>query len=80
MRQVMNLRSALGLMGPEGRTVRSHRVAEDGDEPGSCETPREHTAGKPERYRTVAEFAESDEGTGPLWIRSGSNSAARSAS
>ncbi|MFI6084575.1 hypothetical protein ACIBBB_26985 [Streptomyces sp. NPDC051217] len=74
------LRSALSLMGPEGRTVQSHCVVEDGDEPGSCETPRERTAGKPERYWAVAEFAGSGDGTGPLLLRSGSNSAARSAS
>ncbi|WP_189106352.1 hypothetical protein [Streptomyces camponoticapitis] len=74
------LRSVLSLMAPEGRTVQSHCVVEDGDEPGSCETPRERTAGKPERYWAVTEFAGSGDGTGPLLLRSGSNSAARSAS
>ncbi|MFD3525024.1 hypothetical protein [Streptomyces sp. NPDC058653] len=73
------LRSVLSLMGPEGRTVGTHCVVEDGDEPGSCETPRERTAGKPERYWAVAEFAGSDGGTGPLLLRSGSNSPAPSA-
>lgn len=74
------LRSALSLMGPGGRTVQSHCVVEDGDEPGSCETPRERSAGKPARYWAVAEFAGSAEGAGPLMLRSGSNSAAPSAS
>ncbi|MFC8829401.1 hypothetical protein ACFT9I_29105 [Streptomyces sp. NPDC057137] len=74
------LRSVLSLMGPGGRTVQSHCAVEDGDEPGSCETPRERTAGKPARYWAVAEFAGSADGTGPLLLRSGSNSAAPSAS
>lgn len=74
------LRSALSLMGPGGRTVQSHCAVEGGDEPGSCETPRERTAGKPARYWAVAEFAGSADGTGPLLLRSGSNSAAPSAS
>ncbi|MEU0528093.1 hypothetical protein [Streptomyces niveus] len=73
------LRSVLSLMGPGGRTVQSHCAVEDGDEPGSCETPRERTAGKPARYWAVAEFAGSADGTGPLLLRSGSNSAAPSA-
>ncbi|MET4927264.1 hypothetical protein P3L51_33735 [Streptomyces sp. PSRA5] len=74
------LRSVLSLMGPGGRTVQSHCAVEDGDEPGSCETPRERTVGKPARYWAVAEFAGSADGTGPLLLRSGSNSAAPSAS
>ncbi|WP_329033931.1 hypothetical protein OIE71_16585 [Streptomyces sp. NBC_01725] len=73
------LSSVLSLMGPGGRTVQSHCAVEDGDEPGSCETPRERTAGKPARYWAVAEFAGSADGTGPLLLRSGSNSAAPSA-
>ncbi|MCI3226069.1 hypothetical protein [Streptomyces sp. NP-1717] len=73
------LSSVLSLMGPGGRTVQSHCPVEDGDEPGSCETPRERTAGKPARYRAVAEFAGSADGTGPLLLRSGSNSTATSA-
>lgn len=74
------LRSVLSLMGPGGRTVQSHCTVRDGAEPGSCETPRERTAGKPARYWAVAEFAGSADGTGPLLLRSGSNSAAPSAS
>ncbi|MFD3923196.1 hypothetical protein [Streptomyces sp. NPDC058595] len=73
------LSSVLSLMGPGGRTVQSHCPVEDGDEPGSCETPRERTAGKPARYWAVAEFAGSADGTGPLLLRSGSNSTAPSA-
>ncbi|MEV8404300.1 hypothetical protein AB0R12_00450 [Streptomyces niveus] len=74
------LRSVLSLMGPGGRTVQSHCAVRDGAEPGSCETPRERSAGKPARYWAVAEFAGSADGTGPLLLRSGSNSAAPSAS
>lgn len=73
------LSSVLSLMGPGGRTVQSHCAVEDGDEPGSCETPRERTAGKPAGYWAVAEFAGSADGTGPLLLRSGSNSAVPSA-
>lgn len=68
--------SALSLMGPGGRTVQSHCMVEDSDEPGSCETPHERSAGKTARYWAVAEFAGSAEGTGPLLLRSGVNSAA----
>ncbi|MFF5086474.1 hypothetical protein [Streptomyces niveus] len=74
------LRSVLSLMGPGGRTVQSHCAVRDGGEPGSCETPRERSAGKPARYWAVAEFAGSADGSGPLLLRSGSNSAAPSAS
>lgn len=74
------LSSVLSLMGPGGRTVQSHCAVEGGDEPGSCETPRERTAGKPAGYWAVAEFAGSADGSGPLLLRSGSNSAATSAS
>ncbi|WP_405615513.1 hypothetical protein [Streptomyces sp. NBC_01508] len=74
------LTSVLSLMGPGGRTTQSHCAVDGGDEPGSCETPRERTAGKPARYWAVAEFAGSADGTGPLLLRSGSNSAAPSAS
>ncbi|WP_405797174.1 hypothetical protein [Streptomyces sp. NBC_01506] len=70
------LSSVLSLMGPGGRTVESHCTVEDGDERGSCETPHERTAGKPARYWAIAEFAGSADGTGPLLLRSGSNSAA----
>jgi hypothetical protein len=45
------------------------------DDPGECETPREHTAGDPGAYSAVAEFARSTEG--PLLLRSGSNSGRR---
>lgn len=74
------LSSVLSLMGPGGRTVQSHCAVEGGDEPGSCETPRERTEGKTARYWAVAEFAGSADGTGPLLLRSGSNSAAPSVS
>ncbi|MET9557867.1 hypothetical protein [Streptomyces sp. NPDC006645] len=74
------LRSVLSLMGPGGRTVQSHCTVRGGDEPGSCETPRERNRGKPTRYWAVAEFAGSADGTGPLLLRSGSNSPAPSVS
>jgi hypothetical protein len=67
------LRSVLSMMGPGGRTVRMHCVVGAEDEPGACETPRERTRGEMGAYTAVAEFAAPD-GSGPLLLRSGSNS------
>ncbi|MEU6481250.1 hypothetical protein ABZ858_31150 [Streptomyces sp. NPDC047017] len=69
------LDAALTLMGPGDRTVRTHCALDGDDEPGMCETPREHTRGAPADYTAVAEFA-GRAGHGPLLLRSGSNSPA----
>ncbi|MFG3304822.1 hypothetical protein [Streptomyces wuyuanensis] len=69
------LMSVLTLMGPGGRTVRTHCEAEPGDEPAVCETPREKGRGEAGDYSAIAEFARSAEvGDGPLLLRAGSNS------
>ncbi|KAA0933686.1 hypothetical protein [Streptomyces apricus] len=68
------LTSALTLMGPGGGTVRTHCAVDADDEPGTCETPRERTAGEVSAYTAVAEFAA--DADGPLLLRSGSNSLA----
>lgn len=68
------LSSALSMMAPGGRTVRMHCVVGAEDEPGACETPRERTRGETGAYSAVAEFAAPD-GSGPLLLRAGSNSA-----
>ncbi|MFF2716469.1 hypothetical protein [Streptomyces sp. NPDC058011] len=70
------LRSVLTLMGPGGRTVELHCVLAADDEPGSCETPRSRSAGGPDAYAAVAEYA----GAGPveeapLLLRAGSHRA-----
>ncbi|MEU0160050.1 hypothetical protein ABZ154_14725 [Streptomyces sp. NPDC006261] len=70
------LRSVLTLMGPGGRTVELHCVLAAHDEPGSCETPRSASAGGPDAYAAVAEYA----GAGPveeapLLLRAGSHRA-----
>ncbi|MFJ9636836.1 hypothetical protein [Streptomyces sp. NPDC101178] len=70
------LRSVLTLMGPGGRTVELHCVLAADDEPGSCETPRSASAGDPDDYAAVAEYA----GAGPveeapLLLRAGSHRA-----
>lgn len=78
------LTSVLSLMGPRGRTVQLRCAVGAEDEPGVCETPREHTAGGPGAYTAVAEFAAAARdgaeaqgaGQGPLLLRSGSNSGA----
>ncbi|MEU7281281.1 hypothetical protein AB0A69_21270 [Streptomyces sp. NPDC045431] len=74
--------AVLALMGPGGRTVRTHCAVAADDEPGACETPREPRRGKPGEYAAVAEFAGiGDAETSPLLLRSGSavaNSPARS--
>jgi hypothetical protein len=73
------LDSVLSLMGPGGRTVQMKcRVGAD-DEPGMCETPREHNRRAPNAYTAVAEFA-SGPGNAPLLLRSGSNSGASTGS
>jgi hypothetical protein len=69
------LASVLTLMAPGGRTVQTNCVVAAGDEPGTCETPREPSRGAASAYSAVAEFA-AHGGTedGPLLLRSGSNS------
>ncbi len=56
-----------------------HCVVEAEDEPALCETPRERTRGEQAGYTAVAEFAGRG-GSGPLLLRSGSNSSAPTAS
>ncbi|MFD8193345.1 hypothetical protein [Streptomyces wuyuanensis] len=69
------LMSLLTLMGPGGRTVRTHCAAEPGEGPAVCETPREKARGEAGEYSAIAEFARSAEvGDGPLLLRAGSNS------
>ncbi|MGR4881735.1 hypothetical protein ACIPUC_20330 [Streptomyces sp. LARHCF249] len=67
------LDAVLTVMGPAGRTVQIRCSIGPGDEPGLCETPKEDSAGEPESYSAVAEFAVPDE-EGRLLLRSGSNS------
>lgn len=67
------LEAVLTVMGPAGRTVQIRCTVGAGDEPGLCETPREPSAGGPDTYSAVAEFAVPDE-EGALLLRSGSNS------
>ncbi|WP_411103704.1 hypothetical protein [Streptomyces sp. cmx-4-9] len=69
------LEAVLTLMGPAGRTVQIRCAVGAGDEPGLCETPREVSAGAPDNYSAVAEFAVPDD-EGALLLRSGSNSPA----
>ncbi|WP_405679490.1 hypothetical protein OG239_22025 [Streptomyces sp. NBC_00868] len=69
------LEVVLAVMGPAGRTVQIRCTVGEGDEPGLCETPKEDSAGAPESYSAVAEFAVPDD-EGRLLLRSGSNSAA----
>ncbi|EDY56452.1 MULTISPECIES: hypothetical protein [Streptomyces] len=66
------LDAALSFMGPGVRTVQLHCAVGAGDEPDSCETPRERTQGAPVDYTAVAEFAR--RGSGPLLLRTASNS------
>lgn len=67
------LDAVLTVMGPAGRTVQIRCAVGAGDEPGLCETPKEDSAGEPDSYSAVAEFAiPGDEGR--LLLRSGSNS------
>ncbi|MFD7257318.1 hypothetical protein [Streptomyces sp. NPDC059874] len=69
------LDAVLTVMGPAGRTVQIRCTVGAGDEPGLCETPREASAGAPDSYSAVAEFAVPDD-EGELLLRSGSNSPA----
>ncbi|WP_329328015.1 hypothetical protein [Streptomyces luteogriseus] len=69
----------LSLMGPYDRNVRMTCAVKAEDEPGTCETPREPARGNPAAYTAVAEVAERG-GRGPLLLRSGSNSPARTGS
>ncbi|MFJ8199126.1 hypothetical protein [Streptomyces sp. NPDC096152] len=69
------LDAALSLLAPGDRTVQTHCALDGSDEPGTCETPREHTRGTPAAYSAVAEFA-APGGRGPMLLRSGSNSSA----
>ncbi|MFD8231148.1 hypothetical protein ACFV20_04540 [Streptomyces sp. NPDC059696] len=66
------LDAVLSLMGPGERTVRMTCAVGEGDEPGTCETPREPARGRPAAYTAVVEFAERG-GRGPMLLRSGSN-------
>ncbi|MFJ6571330.1 hypothetical protein ACIQNU_28350 [Streptomyces sp. NPDC091292] len=84
----MAVSSLLTLMAPGGLTVQTHCVVGTADEPGACETPRGRTRGSVEAYAAIAEFAATAGGgdgahgptssaeSGPLLLRSGSNSAA----
>lgn len=67
------LDAVLTVMGPAGRTVQIRCAVGAGDEPGLCETPRDTSAGAPDSYSAVAEFAVPDD-EGALLLRSGSNS------
>ncbi|MFF6999542.1 hypothetical protein ACFY93_32020 [Streptomyces sp. NPDC008313] len=67
------LRSVLSLMGPGGGAVRTQCALGAEDEPGTCETPRRHTAGDAGAYTAVAEFAVGP-GGGRLLLRVGSDS------
>ncbi|MFJ7337571.1 hypothetical protein ACIQUU_30525 [Streptomyces sp. NPDC101116] len=66
------LDAVLSLMGPGDRSVRMTCDVGAGDEPGTCETPRESARGYPAEYTAVVEFAERG-GRGPMLLRSGSN-------
>ncbi|MDQ1009753.1 hypothetical protein QFZ82_004238 [Streptomyces sp. V4I23] len=69
------LTSVLTLMGPGGRTWQTNCPIEEGDEPGTCETPRERSLGAASHYSAVAEFAAAWAGAdAALLLRSGSNS------
>ncbi|MFH8344984.1 hypothetical protein [Streptomyces sp. NPDC018045] len=68
------LHAVLTLMRPDGRTVQAHCDLPAGDEPGSCETPREAMADRDRAaYVAVAEVADA-RGERKL-LRSGSNPA-----
>ena len=74
-----DLDAVLSLMGPADRTLQMHCAVAAEDEPALCETPRERTRGELDAYTAVAEFAGRG-GSGPLLLRSGSNSSAPTAS
>ncbi|MFG3549230.1 hypothetical protein [Streptomyces sp. NPDC047725] len=65
--------TALSLLGPGGRSVRTVCAVGAEDAPGMCETPRERMRGEPAEYTAVAEVA-GRAGYGPLLLRTGSNS------
>ncbi|MFJ2818322.1 hypothetical protein [Streptomyces sp. NPDC087294] len=67
------LDAVLSLMGPDDHTVRTSCAVGAGDDPGTCETPREHSRGGLDAYTAVSEFTTRG-GRGPLLLRSGSNS------
>ncbi|WP_328299669.1 hypothetical protein OG389_19040 [Streptomyces sp. NBC_00435] len=67
------LEAVLTVMGPAGRTVQIRCAVGAGDEPGLCETPADASAGTPDGYSAVSEFAVPDD-EGALLLRSGSNS------
>ncbi|MFI6207203.1 hypothetical protein ACIBAI_12470 [Streptomyces sp. NPDC051041] len=67
------LHAVLSLLGPGSRAVRLHCAVGAGDEPGLCETPRERLRAAPAAYTAVTEFARRT-GSGPLLLRSASNS------
>ncbi|WP_244409213.1 hypothetical protein [Streptomyces albofaciens] len=53
------LQAVLTLMRPDGRTVQAYCEIPAGDEPGTCETPREPTVGGGAApYAAVAELAD----------------------
>ncbi|GAB1336571.1 hypothetical protein ACE1SV_31610 [Streptomyces sp. E-15] len=68
-----SLDTLLSLLGPGGRTVRTHCVTGADDEPATCETPRGRSRGGPDAYTAVTEFAGRG-ADGALLLRSGSNS------
>ncbi|MDG9718541.1 hypothetical protein [Streptomyces sp. DH24] len=67
------LTAVLSLMGPAGRAVRMHCAVGAEDAPAMCETPREPARDGLAAYTAVTEFAGRG-GSGPLLLRSGSNS------
>ncbi|MGW1809946.1 hypothetical protein [Streptomyces sp. NPDC002078] len=69
-----SLDSALSLMGPGGHSLETRCVTGAGDEPATCETPREHSRGGMDDYMAVTEFA-AHGSDGALLLRSGSDSA-----
>ncbi|MET7476450.1 hypothetical protein ABZT17_19045 [Streptomyces sp. NPDC005648] len=69
------LDAVLSLMGPAGHTMRMNCGVGAEDEPGMCETPRERTRGGLDAYTAVSEYAAKAD-SGPLLLRSGSNSGA----
>ncbi|TDT28557.1 hypothetical protein EV562_114123 [Streptomyces sp. BK208] len=68
--------SMLSLLGPDGRSVRTHCAVSADDAPGTCETPPDHSSdaarGGLAGYSAIAEFA-SRAGYGPLLLRAGSS-------
>ncbi|MEU9645114.1 hypothetical protein [Streptomyces sp. NPDC048188] len=70
------LEAMLSLMGPDGRSVRTHCAVSADDAPGTCETPPDHSSGAAggglARYSAIAEFA-GRAGYGPLLLRAGSS-------